>query len=110
MLTRATRLQLLGGEKFEFPKNLCVQNCTIDVSLRLVICVYFRYEMLRTADGSIRGSLKMIASMKKGKGKKKQEDWTWKEQVGLRHNFIKIKNFAVTNGIRILKFFISGIK
>uniref|UniRef100_T1JBR9 Unconventional myosin-XV n=1 Tax=Strigamia maritima TaxID=126957 RepID=T1JBR9_STRMM len=42
-----------------------------------------KYEMLRTADGSIRGSLKMIESLKtKKKGKKgKDSDWTWKEQV-----------------------------
>lgn len=44
-----------------------------------------RYEMLRTRDGSIRGSIKLIESLKtrKGKGKKnkdgKGEDWTWKE-------------------------------
>lgn len=44
-----------------------------------------RYEMLRTRDGSIRGSIKLIESLKtrKSKGKKskdgKGEDWTWKE-------------------------------
>ncbi len=41
--------------------------------------------MLRTRDGSIRGSIKLIESLKtrKAKGKKnkdgKGEDWTWKE-------------------------------
>ncbi|GAB6020238.1 Unconventional myosin-XV [Chamberlinius hualienensis] len=44
-----------------------------------------KYEMLRTADGSIRGSLKMIESMKaKKKGKKgKDTEWTWREQVDM---------------------------
>jgi hypothetical protein len=42
--------------------------------------------MLKTADGSISGSLKVIESLKankKNKGKKgnKDNDWTWKEQV-----------------------------
>jgi hypothetical protein len=42
--------------------------------------------MLKTADGSISGSLKVIESLKankKNKGKKgsKETDWTWKEQV-----------------------------
>ncbi|KAJ4444520.1 hypothetical protein ANN_06314 [Periplaneta americana] len=44
--------------------------------------------MLKTADGSISGSLKVIESLKtnkKSKGKKgnKENDWTWKEQVDL---------------------------
>ncbi|GBM19264.1 Unconventional myosin-XV [Araneus ventricosus] len=42
-----------------------------------------KYEMLRTRDGSIRGSIKLIESLKtkKGKGKKGKDtsDWTWKE-------------------------------
>ncbi|KAK7865486.1 hypothetical protein R5R35_002356 [Gryllus longicercus] len=46
-----------------------------------------KFEMLKTADGSISGSLKVIESLKskKGKGKKgnKENDWTWKEQVDL---------------------------
>lgn len=41
--------------------------------------------MLKTADGSISGSLKVIESLKskKNKAKKgnKENDWTWKEQV-----------------------------
>jgi hypothetical protein len=42
--------------------------------------------MLKTADGSISGSLKVIENLKtnkKNKGKKgnKENDWTWKEQV-----------------------------
>jgi hypothetical protein len=45
-----------------------------------------RFEMLKTADGSISGSLKVIENLKpnkKNKGKKgnKENDWTWKEQV-----------------------------
>lgn len=45
--------------------------------------------MLKTADGSISGSLKVIESLKskkKGKKNKGQQDgaeWTWKEQVDL---------------------------
>ncbi|XP_069684992.1 unconventional myosin-XV isoform X2 [Periplaneta americana] len=47
-----------------------------------------KFEMLKTADGSISGSLKVIESLKtnkKSKGKKgnKENDWTWKEQVDL---------------------------
>ncbi|XP_016845570.1 unconventional myosin-XV isoform X2 [Nasonia vitripennis] len=47
-----------------------------------------KFEMLKTADGSISGSLKVIESLKgKKKGKKgKSQDgaeWTWKEQVDL---------------------------
>jgi myosin-15 len=47
-----------------------------------------KFEMLKTADGSISGSLKVIESLKtnkKSKGKKgnKDNDWTWKEQVDL---------------------------
>lgn len=42
--------------------------------------------MLKTADGSISGSLKVIESLKgKKKGKKGKDgaEWTWKEQVDL---------------------------
>lgn len=42
--------------------------------------------MLKTADGSISGSLKVIESLKgKKKGKKNKDgaEWTWKEQVDL---------------------------
>jgi len=51
-----------------------------------MFCV--RFEMLKTADGSISGSLKVIESLKtnkKNKGKKgnKENDWTWKEQVSV---------------------------
>ncbi|PNF27704.1 hypothetical protein B7P43_G13752 [Cryptotermes secundus] len=47
-----------------------------------------KFEMLKTADGSISGSLKVIENLKaskKNKGKKgnKENDWTWKEQVDL---------------------------
>ncbi|KAK2585067.1 hypothetical protein KPH14_008583 [Odynerus spinipes] len=48
-----------------------------------------KFEMLKTADGSISGSLKVIESLKskkKGKKNKGQQDgaeWTWKEQVDL---------------------------
>ncbi|XP_021936980.1 unconventional myosin-XV-like isoform X3 [Zootermopsis nevadensis] len=47
-----------------------------------------KFEMLKTADGSISGSLKVIESLKankKNKGKRgsKDTDWTWKEQVDL---------------------------
>nr|CAD7398937.1 unnamed protein product [Timema cristinae] len=46
-----------------------------------------RFEMLKAADGSISGSLKVIESKgKKNKDKKKgnkENDWTWKEQVSL---------------------------
>lgn len=52
--------------------------------LTCVFCI--RFEMLKTADGSISGSLKVIENLKpnkKNKGKKgnKENDWTWKEQV-----------------------------
>lgn len=45
--------------------------------------------MLKTADGSISGSLDVIESLKtkKNKGKSKgnkENEWTWKEQVGSR--------------------------
>ncbi|KAG1658544.1 putative ATP-dependent RNA helicase DDX5 [Nymphon striatum] len=44
-----------------------------------------KYDMLRNADGSIRGSIKMIESLKekkkKGKKGKDTDDWTWKEQA-----------------------------
>lgn len=44
--------------------------------------------MLKTADGSISGSLKVIESLKskkkkKGKGQQDGAEWTWKEQVDL---------------------------
>lgn len=45
--------------------------------------------MLKTADGSISGSLKVIESLKskkknkKGKGQQDGTEWTWKEQVDL---------------------------
>ncbi|XP_058797715.1 unconventional myosin-XV [Phymastichus coffea] len=45
-----------------------------------------KFEMLKTADGSISGSLKVIESLKsKKKGKKGKDgaEWTWKEQVDL---------------------------
>ncbi|KAJ1528090.1 hypothetical protein ONE63_008006 [Megalurothrips usitatus] len=47
-----------------------------------------KFEMLKTADGSISGSLDVIESLKtkksKGKGKgNKENEWTWKEQVDL---------------------------
>ncbi|KAJ8681735.1 hypothetical protein QAD02_017527 [Eretmocerus hayati] len=48
-----------------------------------------KFEMLKTADGSISGSLKVIESLKgKKKGKKGKQsqdgaEWTWKEQVDL---------------------------
>ncbi|KAK0085614.1 hypothetical protein PV325_004796 [Microctonus aethiopoides] len=48
-----------------------------------------KFEMMKTADGSISGSLKVIESLKskkKGKKNKGQPDgaeWTWKEQVDL---------------------------
>lgn len=48
-----------------------------------------RFEMLKTADGSISGSLKVIESLKnkkknkKGKGQQDGTEWTWKEQVDL---------------------------
>jgi hypothetical protein len=50
---------------------------------------FLRFEMLKTADGSISGSLKVIESLKtnkKNKGKKgnKDNDWTWKEQVSAK--------------------------
>jgi myosin XV len=42
--------------------------------------------MLKTADGSINGSLKVVESIKNNKKNKKKSkdntsDWTWKEQV-----------------------------
>lgn len=52
-------------------------------------CVSNRFEMLKTADGSISGSLKVIESLKskkknkKGKGQQDSTEWTWKEQVDL---------------------------
>lgn len=45
--------------------------------------------MLKTADGSISGSLKVIESLKskkknkKNKGQQDSAEWTWKEQVDL---------------------------
>ncbi|XP_024893255.1 unconventional myosin-XV isoform X2 [Temnothorax curvispinosus] len=48
-----------------------------------------KFEMLKTADGSISGSLKVIESLKskkknkKGKGQQDGTEWTWKEQVDL---------------------------
>lgn len=47
-----------------------------------------RFEMLKTADGSINGSLKVVESIKNNKKNKKKSkdntsDWTWKEQVNL---------------------------
>lgn len=47
-----------------------------------------KFEMLKTADGSISGSLDVIESLKtkKNKGKSKgnkENEWTWKEQVDL---------------------------
>ena len=57
------------------------------ICYRILEHVFFiRFEMLKTADGSISGSLKVIESLKtskKNKGKKgnKDNDWTWKEQV-----------------------------
>ncbi|XP_049851037.1 unconventional myosin-XV isoform X4 [Schistocerca gregaria] len=46
-----------------------------------------KFEMLKAADGSISGSLKVIESLKskKNKSKKgnKENEWTWKEQVDL---------------------------
>lgn len=48
-----------------------------------------KFEMLKTADGSISGSLKVIESLKskkkskKGKGQQDSAEWTWKEQVDL---------------------------
>lgn len=49
-----------------------------------MVC-FDRYDMLRNADGSIRGSIKMIESLKqkkkKGKKGKDTDDWTWKEHA-----------------------------
>ncbi|CAK9816980.1 Unconventional myosin-XV [Anthophora quadrimaculata] len=48
-----------------------------------------KFEMLKTADGSISGSLKVIKSLKgkkknkKSKGQQDGAEWTWKEQVDL---------------------------
>ncbi|XP_026670463.1 unconventional myosin-XV [Ceratina calcarata] len=48
-----------------------------------------KFEMLKTADGSISGSLKVIESLKSKKKNKKNKgqpdgaEWTWKEQVDL---------------------------
>lgn len=47
-----------------------------------------RFEMLKTSDGSISGSLKVIEGKKKNKDKgkgggKDASEWTWKEQVDL---------------------------
>ncbi|XP_076234476.1 unconventional myosin 10A [Calliopsis andreniformis] len=48
-----------------------------------------KFEMLKTADGSISGSLKVIESLKskkknkKSKGQQNGAEWTWKEQVDL---------------------------
>ncbi|XP_018313717.1 unconventional myosin-XV isoform X2 [Mycetomoellerius zeteki] len=48
-----------------------------------------KFEMLKTADGSISGSLKVIESLKskkknkKSKGQQDGTEWTWKEQVDL---------------------------
>ncbi|XP_059488251.1 unconventional myosin-XV isoform X2 [Neocloeon triangulifer] len=47
-----------------------------------------KFEMLKTADGSISGSLKVIESIKNNKKNKKKSkdntsDWTWKEQVDM---------------------------
>ncbi|KZC05600.1 Unconventional myosin-XV [Dufourea novaeangliae] len=48
-----------------------------------------KFEMLKTADGSISGSLKVIESLKSKKKSKKSKgqhdgaEWTWKEQVDL---------------------------
>lgn len=50
---------------------------------------FFRFEMMKTADGSINGSLKVIESLKskkknkKNKGQQDGAEWTWKEQVDL---------------------------
>ncbi|XP_043281933.1 unconventional myosin-XV isoform X2 [Venturia canescens] len=48
-----------------------------------------KFEMMKTADGSISGSLKVIESLKskkknkKSKGQQDGAEWTWKEQVDL---------------------------
>ncbi|XP_074098878.1 unconventional myosin 10A [Cotesia typhae] len=48
-----------------------------------------KFEMMKTADGSISGSLKVIESLKnkkkskKNKGQQDGAEWTWKEQVDL---------------------------
>ncbi|PSN58257.1 Unconventional myosin-XV [Blattella germanica] len=60
----------------------------MDISNGVHMHCRLRFEMLKTADGSISGSLKVIESLKtnkKSKGKKgnKENDWTWKEQVDL---------------------------
>lgn len=55
----------------------------------LNILEFDRFEMLKTADGSISGSLKVIESLKNKKKSKKSKgqpdgtEWTWKEQVDL---------------------------
>lgn len=41
----------------------------------LLFWLSYRFEMLKTPDGNISGSLKVVQSHKKG------GDWTWKEQV-----------------------------
>lgn len=45
--------------------------------------------MLRSEDGSIRGTLKVVESMKR-KGRKHKDDWTWKEQVGTVYSLLFI--------------------
>lgn len=60
-----------------------------------------KFEMLKTADGSISGSLKVIESLKskkKGKKNKGQQDgaeWTWKEQVDL----VKYSNVPIEQSL-----------
>ncbi|XP_024944481.1 uncharacterized protein LOC107271471 isoform X3 [Cephus cinctus] len=65
-----------------------------------------KFEMLKTADGSISGSLKVIESLKskkknkKGKGQQDGAEWTWKEQVDLvkysavpiEHSLLRLEN------------------
>lgn len=62
--------------------------CRLYLSIFLKHVFSLRFEMLKTADGSISGSLKVIESLKankKNKGKRgsKDTDWTWKEQVSM---------------------------
>lgn len=57
------------------------------INERIVAHASDRFEMLKTADGSISGSLKVIESLKSKKknkkGKQDSTEWTWKEQVDL---------------------------
>lgn len=76
---------------FFFSISLDTQTCCILTYVVHIVPCRCRFDMLKSANGEINGSLKVLLQ----NSKKKSDDWTWKEQLEM----VKYTNVPISESL-----------